>query len=207
MDIEWLGHGTLRLRTATATILFDPPSPSHEGAATADVLVYTTPLPGDAARHLDGAMPFRIAGPGEYEVRGVFVVGVAVPSETAGGDRPAPRFAYTVEADGVTVAQLRALDRLPSQEELEPLGRVDVLIVPVGEASLRPTEAVELAGRVEPAITIPMSVHGRSSDDPGPVERFLSEMGVDVPDTTVAMTVEANSVPVEPQVVLLSPVA
>ena len=86
---------------------------------------------------------------------------------------------------------------------------MDILLVPVGGGdTLDPARAVEMIGLLEPRIVIPM--HYQHPDlSPSlnealePVEKFLKEFGVSVPETLEMLKVSKSSLPEETQVVLL----
>lgn len=89
------------------------------------------------------------------------------------------------------------------------MGEVDILLVPVGGSeTLDATRAVEIIGLLEPRIVIPM--HYQHPDltptlaaTLDPVEKFLKEFGVSVPEPLEMLKVSKSSLPEETQVVLL----
>jgi L-ascorbate metabolism protein UlaG (beta-lactamase superfamily) len=120
-----------------------------------------------------------LTGPGEYEIGGVFITGVQTNGEKMRAPDEPRNTLYVFDYDGVTVAHLGDLRRVPSQGEIEALGNVKVALVPVGGGGgLSPTKAVEVVSLLEPEIVIPMHFY-----TPGlklklsPVTRFLKEMG------------------------------
>ena len=101
-----------------------------------------------------------IDSPGEYEIRAVFITGIATyptgrsMSET---DLAASRnVIFVVEMGGLTVCHLGALTHIP-QEQVQALNTVDVLIVPVGggERSLNAAKAAEIVSVVEQKLRHP----------------------------------------------------
>jgi len=63
---------------------------------------------------------------------------------------------FLVEASGVRIAHLSDIDDMP-QETLKALGRVDVLLVPVGGVhSLDAADATKVVERLRPAVAIPI---------------------------------------------------
>lgn len=91
--------------------------------------------------------------PGEYEVRGIEIDGVAVPGE-ADGDRV--RTAYLVVMEDIRVAILGDAKKIPPVEVLERLEEPDILILPAEKGNyLSPEDAAKLAKQLEPAVVIP----------------------------------------------------
>lgn len=96
--------------------------------------------------------PFVIDLPGEYEVAGVFVYGISAPRK----DKSAHTI-FLIEAEGMRLAHLGALDRKLTDDELTALGDVDILFVPVGGGMvLDTTTATDVVQAVEPRAVVPM---------------------------------------------------
>jgi len=64
---------------------------------------------------------------------------------------------FLVEVGGLRIAHLSDIGHVPAEEALRALGRVDILLVPVGGVySIDGAEATQLADRLKAAITIPI---------------------------------------------------
>ena len=110
MDISWLGHACVRLRALQTTVIMDPCDRSTGidiGRPTADMVTVSSPHPLHAhTRGVRGDFA-TIDGPGEYEVKGVHIIGVATFLEPPAEGVPAKRnTAYVVEAEELRVAHL-----------------------------------------------------------------------------------------------------
>jgi L-ascorbate metabolism protein UlaG (beta-lactamase superfamily) len=87
-----------------------------------------------------------------------------------------------VEIDDLRVVSVGRLDRQLTEEEIDALGHVDVLVTPVGGGdALAALAATRLVNAVSPAIVVP--VRYRSPNSPGsgdyePVDTFAREMGL-----------------------------
>ena len=65
------------------------------------------------------------------------------------------------EADGLRVLHMGDLGHMLSPEQLAALGRVDVLLIPVGGFyTIDARQAAELAKKIAPAVTVPMHYRG-----------------------------------------------
>ena len=71
--------------------------------------------------------PFVVKLPGEYEVAGVFVYGISAPRKDG-----SPHIIFLIEAEGLRLAHLGAMDRPLTDDEVTALGDVDILFVPMG---------------------------------------------------------------------------
>ena len=100
--------------------------------------------------------PFLVNSPGEYEVQGVFVYGIEAPRNGAKEGTQEPHTIWRIEAEGISIAHLGAINRALTDKELESLPSIEVLILPVGgNAVLDSKEAAKIIERIEPRIVIP----------------------------------------------------
>jgi L-ascorbate metabolism protein UlaG (beta-lactamase superfamily) len=186
MDIDWYGGTTVRLREAGRTVVVDPPAGSAL-VEQSDLVAFSSG-PG-----IPGGDGFTIAGPGEYEVGGVFVVGVAVDAE---------RTVYSFALGDLAVAHLGGALGVLDDAQCEAVGPIDVLLVPVtGPPGVTPEQAVELVNLLEPALVVPM--YGDETGPDADLERFLKEMAVDAPEPVASLDVQPSRLPDEPQVRVL----
>src|SRR5437867_8297111 len=101
MDVTWLGSSCVRLQAGAVSVLTDPFDLSAAGSAlSADVVTLSLR---EARDRLLVAGPYRLVdGPGEYEIKGVPVTGVATRRHTADGqDAGGRNLVYSVQMDGV----------------------------------------------------------------------------------------------------------
>jgi L-ascorbate metabolism protein UlaG (beta-lactamase superfamily) len=150
-----------------------------------------------------------LAAPGEYEIGGMFITGVASPRASGDPAIALDNVVYSVTCGGVTVCHLGELGRALTNAQVEAIGHVDVLLVPVGiEAGLTMGMASETVSLIEPNSVVPMqyATAGLKLQRAG-VEGFLKEMGVVNPTCVPSLKVAAGEVLEETQVLLLEPFA
>jgi L-ascorbate metabolism protein UlaG (beta-lactamase superfamily) len=134
--------------------------------------------------------PYLINLPGEYEVRDVFVFGIPLNKGN---------IAYCIEAEGMRLAHLGALNRALTDDELQKLGNVDVLMVPVGGGRvLSPSTASDVIGQIEPRIVIPMmhAVDGVKEKLSG-IEEFCKALGTCKREDMNKLKITAKELPEE----------
>jgi len=151
--------------------------------------------------------PFLISGPGEYEIEGIFVIGVGTYHDAKQGQERGKNTAYLIEFEGLTICHLGDLGHVLTQEQVEQLNSVDILLVPVGgKYTLNGSKAAEVVGLLEPKIVIPMhyKVPGLEIQIEG-VSRFLKELAVEPPSKLEMLTIGRGQLPDETRVVLLEP--
>jgi len=127
-----------------------------------------------------------IDGPGEYEIAGVSIIGSRTYHDSKKGVERGKNTIYVIEMDDLRLVHLGDLGHRLSEDMLEELGEVDVLMIPVGGVyTIGPGEAGEIVRDIEPAITIPMhyKTPGLNPDTFGElssVDEFLKETGLPV---------------------------
>lgn len=130
-----------------------------------------------------------IEGPGEYGVADFDIRGVAAQRHLDSEADPKASTMYSIETGDIRTALLGNIYEKLSEEQLEELGVVDVLIIPVGGNgyTLDPTGAAALARSIEPKVVVP--VHYA---DPAlkyevsqlEVDEFIKELGAPVEEVT-----------------------
>lgn len=140
-----------------------------------------------------------IDGPGEYEVDDCSVKGIAAHLH-AYPEGPKQSTIYTLNTDDICVAILGHISPRLSEQQLEDIGVVDILIIPVGGYgyTLEPKQAVELIRVIEPKIVIPVHY-----DDDGvkyevpqaKLEEFLKDLGIEAQDEVSKLKIKSGQTP------------
>jgi len=106
---------------------------------------------------------FVIDGPGEYEIKDVFVRGFlseGPASAHATADKPDKKIntIYLISFEGMNLCFLGALGNSTlTDKTLEAMENIDILFVPLGEGgTLDPVSAYKLSVSLEPSVIIPM---------------------------------------------------
>ena len=183
MEISWYGNGCFRLRSQLGTVITDPypPTPALRlPKLKASIVAVSDPtLCDDTAVTREGPN-LLLTGPGEYEVGGIFIVGVPMQS------RGQPTVtAFVFEMEGLAVCHLGLPWQVPSAAQIENLGDVDVLLLPVGGPDRIGVQAVsDLASELEPKVLIPMyySLPEVPDDRFHTLDRLAHEMGSKLPE-------------------------
>jgi len=208
MDINWFGHACFRLRGKQATLITDPLPPDlgyTVGKLTADIVTISHQHPSHSYHNSIGGDPKIIAGPGEYEIKGVLIIGIATFHDAEKGKIRGKNTAYLIEIDGITVCHLGDLGHALTAEQVEEVDNVDVLLLPVGgRSTLNAATAAEVIRQIEPKAVIPMHyqtpVLKRELDS---VDSFLKEMGIERPPSQPKLSFNPSSLPSSTQVFLL----
>lgn len=205
MDITFLGANCIKLAGRNISILYDPYDESYglgKIKTQADVVLLSSPQGADTA----GRMV--IEGPGEFEVKESLITGISARrhiDEESEGERGT---IYVVEMEGIRIAAVGHIAPGLSNEQLEELAEIDVLVVPVGGhgLTLDAGAAAQIVSQVEPKYVIPTHFADEATNYRMPqdeVKVFLSEMGVN-PEPVAKLRLTAKEWPLETTVVMLS---
>jgi L-ascorbate metabolism protein UlaG (beta-lactamase superfamily) len=210
LDITWHGHSCFRLRGRDVAIVTDP---YDRGTGfptlrlTADVVSISHEHPNHShvqAVQAGSGRPRFVDGPGEYEIGGAMIAGVATYRDKQRGKVHGKNTAYLFEFDDLSVCHLGDLGHSLSAEQIEALKDADVLLVPVGgQCTIDASEAAEVVSQLEPKIVIPMH-YGTPKVQLDSAERFCKELAAEDPQVSPKLTVTRSSLPAETQVVLLA---
>lgn len=208
MDITWLGHSCFKLRGSHATVITDPYSPEigySMGKTNARIVTVSHHHPGHSYTKGIGGEPKVVERPGEYEVSGVLIIGIATFHDKEGGKKRGKNTVYLLEIDEVSICHLGDLGHVLTGERVEEIDDVDVLLLPVGGvATINASTAAEVVRQIEPKIVIPMHYKTPSLKmELDPVEKFLKEIGAKQVEPLAKLSVSKSNLPPTTHVVLL----
>ncbi len=127
---------------------------------------------------------FAITGPGEYEIKEVFIQGFEISSSET---------FYSILAEDINICYMgnfKREDLLSSQ--IEELGNVDILFLPIGkEGGIEPKTATKIMGQLEPKITIPLCKEKSSKNKE--LKEFLDILGIKSPEATTKFSIKKKS--------------
>ncbi len=163
MKIKWYGQSCFLLSANDGTkLLMDPfKSDSHLNYKQVNERVDIVTVSHEHADHnYTDALPGKpdiIKGDVDTIVRGVRIKGVSVAHDDEGGKKLGANTVFRVVMDGVSVCHLGDLGHRLSAQQIESIGAIDVLLVPVGSVFTIDVEGANLiCGDVKPRIAIPM---------------------------------------------------
>ena len=190
MQIQWFGQSYFRLQTKNnndeVVIAIDPFGDEYGLKPVkfkADVAIVSHEDVGHNNLNSIIGEPFVINNPGEYETKGVFVYGVPSWHDNKEGKEKGANIIYRIQIEDMSIVHLGDLGSDLTDEDLEKIGNVDILMIPVGGAStIDAKKANEIVGQIEPRIVIPMHYHlpelkFKSGKKLAPVDDFLKICG------------------------------
>lgn len=160
MVITYFSHEFFKVQFGDLTLAFNPISKDSKlkgakfGADIALQSINTPETNGIAEVTFGERKPFAVTGPGEYEVKDVFIKGFP------GGKNKDGKFntIYFVSLEGMNICFLGALPTKDVPPEAKSaFEEVDILFVPIGgDDVLSASDAYKLAVSIEPHLIIPM---------------------------------------------------
>lgn len=207
MIITYFGKEFFRLQQGEMTLAFNPISKEAKGGAVthfgADIALITTNHPDynglDQLSHGE-RVPFAITGPGDYEIKEIFIKGM--PGGAVELGKKYLNSIYTLGIEGINIAFLGALGESDlGKEAREAIEAPDILFVPVGGKGLLDAKSsAKLVSTLEPKIIIPMDY------DESSLKAFLKELGEEKAETTEKLTLKRKDLEgKEGEVVILKP--
>jgi len=194
MVISYLGGQAFKIQFGDIVIAYNPISKDSKMKSSsfgADIVLVSTnheDMNGVENSSRGERSPFVINGPGEYEIKGVFVHGF--PSVSKYGGRETINTIYSVSLEGMNLCFMGTLGstELPN-EILEEIEEIDILFVPIGGKDvLSPAEAYKLSVSLEPKIIVPMNYDSEGADTA--LKTFLKEGGEDAPEKHDKLTIK-----------------
>ncbi|MFC1663712.1 MBL fold metallo-hydrolase [Patescibacteria group bacterium] len=189
MNIIWHGQSCFQIATQKAKnnqvkIVIDPfdeatglKVPSLE----ADILLVTNNHHDHNNVKAVKGNPFLIDGPGEYEIKEVFVQGISAFHDNSEGKEQGENTIYIIEAEKMRMCHLGDFGQKElTPNQLEKVGQIDILMVPVGgNFTIDAEGAAKIISQIEPKIVIPMHYQiPKVKLKLDKLDKFLKTMGI-----------------------------
>ncbi|MBI5139701.1 MBL fold metallo-hydrolase [Candidatus Nomurabacteria bacterium] len=184
MIITYFGKQFFKIQQGEMVLAFNPVSKNSKSGVSAhfgsDIALSTTNHPDyngiEQLSHGERA-PFVVSGPGDYEVKEIFIRGVMTDTEISG--KKYINTVYSLTVDNINIAFLGALkDGDISKEVREVVDGPDILFIPAGK------ESAKLASSLEPKMIIPMDY------DDSSLKVFLKELGEEKAEVVDKLTIK-----------------
>ncbi len=214
MEIFWRGHSCFSIlikqnKEENIKIVIDPFDesiglPLREEEA--DILLISHNHPDHNNTKIIKDEPFKIEGPGEYEIKGIYIEGIEAFHDNKKGKERGKVTIFTIEGEQIRLCHLSDIGQKElTDQQLEKIGEVDILMVPVGGIyTISPKEAVDIISQIEPKIVIPMHYFlPKMKIKLEKVDKFLKEMRIEEPERLKSLKIKQKDLPSETKVVLL----
>ena len=160
MKIIWLGHASFLIETGATRIITDP----FDETTVYRIPSISADLVTVSHDHYDHNAVDWVLGEhrvvsshGETRYQEVDILGIPRFHDQEKGRLRGRNTIFVIKAEGLTVCHLGDLGHLLEPDQLEAIGRVDVLLIPVGGTyTITAGEAVKLVAAMKPRVTVPM---------------------------------------------------
>ena len=209
MEITWLGYSCFRLKGKNTTVITDPCPPSLGytlDQQTARIVTVSHNHPDHSYTAIVSGEPRVISRPGEYEIGGVLIIGVPAFHDDEKGLVQGKNNVYAIEVDDVNICHLGDLGHPLSAKQIEDLGTIDIMIVPVGGGTtISAAQAAAIVRSVEPKIVIPMHYKTPAlKKELDGLDKFIKEMGLTTVVPQPKLVINKSTLPLTTQVVVLN---
>lgn len=198
-EIEYKGANALIIATKKSTAMIDP---KLSLVGLKDLTVKDSVEIATEARFATNNQDAQllVEGPGDYEIGDFAIHGVrATRHLDTEADEPIDTL-YRIEVNDVRIALIGNIAPKLSEDQLEELGVVDILIIPVGGNgyTLDATSAAALVRQIDPKAVIPTHYADSALKYEVPqdnLETFVKEMGAPVETVSKYKVKSASSLP------------
>lgn len=166
MHIIWKGQACFQILASQGKgeqilIVIDPFDESlglRVPRLEADILLISHSHPDHNNKKAVSGNPFLIEGPGEYEVKGIFIQGISSWHDDSLGKERGQNTIYTIEAEEMKICHLGDLGQKElTSAQIEEISDIDILMIPVGGVyTINSKGAQKIISQIEPKIVIPM---------------------------------------------------
>ncbi|MEK7194977.1 MAG: MBL fold metallo-hydrolase [Patescibacteria group bacterium] len=203
MTISWFGHSCFRIEAKEGSILIDPfdKKIGLKAPKIKDDVVLVTHEHYDH-NNLEGVTGEELVvnGPGEYERKGMAVQGISSYHDNMQGSERGFNTIYRITAEDVVLCHLGDLGQARlTDEQVEHIGDVDVLFVPVGgHFTIGTKEAMEVISQIEPKVVVPMhyKIPGLAISELDGPEKFIKEIGLS-PEKVDSLKIARKTLPID----------
>ena len=181
MKLKWLGHACFLITSEAGLRIITDPYPSGGGIMyapvneTADIVVVSHDhFDHNAVSTVPGS-PEVVTGSGTKNVKGVEFKGIATYHDDSKGSQRGDNTVFCFSVDGVKLCHLGDLGHSLSREQIDEIGDMDVLLIPVGGFfTIDANVAGQVCDDLKPKVIVPMHYKTPKLDFPiSGVEDFV----------------------------------
>lgn len=199
-EIEFKGANSVIISTKKVTLVTDP---KLSVVGLKDIVLKDAVEIATEARFTSNGQDARIVieGPGEYGVADFDIKGIPAQRHLDASGQPLLDTMYRIELGDVRIGLLGNIYEKLSDEQLEELGLIDILIIPVGGNgyTLDATGAANLVGKIDPKVVIPVHYADKAISyevAQDTLEEFTKELGAPVETVAKYKLKSAAALPV-----------
>jgi len=200
MKIRFLGHSSFLITSEKGVkIITDPYKAGCFGGGIkyapineeADIVTISHEHDDHNSTEISGNPTF-VRGVGAKQLKGIEINGFEVFHDECGGAERGKNTVFKMNIDGVSVVHLGDIGHQLSDEEIQRIGKVDILFIPVGGYfTIDATTAESIAAKLMPRIIVPMHFKTKGCGFPiAPVDDYIKNKEVKTCDGEFEITKE-----------------
>ncbi|MBZ4666084.1 MBL fold metallo-hydrolase [Mahella sp.] len=160
MKIRYLGHSCFQIESSDGIkIVTDPYSPMGIKMPGVKADIVTSSHSHYDHNYFEGVSgDFVVVNTADpIQVKGINIRGLQTFHDDENGKKRGRNIIFVIEADGINVCHMGDLGHKLTKEQINSLGDVDVLLIPVGGFfTIGPEDAADIVKAIAPKIAIPM---------------------------------------------------
>jgi L-ascorbate metabolism protein UlaG (beta-lactamase superfamily) len=208
MELQYYGANCVRITTKKTSLVVDDNLDKlglKSVTKPTDISLKTFIGSGSHSSHFVADMP------GEYEISGVIIHGISARAHMDKDDSKSSVI-YRIEADDTRLVVIGHIYPDLSEEQLEQIGSVDVVVIPVGNSgyTLDGQGALSVIKKIEPKIVIPTHYADKTIKYEVPqieLTGSLKDMGMEISETVDKYKIRPGELADSTKVVVLSRIA
>jgi len=161
MKIKWLGHAAFMITSDTGTRIITDPYEDRDEFSYGEIQE-SADIVAVSHEHTDHNNTAAVQGNPEVvretaKVKGIEFKGVPTYHDNTKGQQRGKNTIFCFEVDGIRICHLGDLGHLLSAKELAEIGKVDILLIPVGGFyTIDAKVATQICDALAPKVAIPM---------------------------------------------------
>ncbi len=213
MKVKWLGHASFLVISDSGTKIITDPYPQGSGLSyepVKDAIDIATVSHDHFDHNAISSVPGKpevVTGSGTKDAKGIQFKGIATYHDDSQGKERGENTIFCFSVDGVKVCHLGDLGHMLNKEQIDEIGDVDVLLIPIGGVY---TIDAKMAGSViedlKPKVAIPM--HCKTSKCNWPlntIEDFIAGKANVKNMNSSEIELQAGKLPQATEIVVLEP--
>jgi len=188
MEIERVGGNCIVITTKKAKLVVDP------NLSGLHIKTPLTNVNAQLATQVNLALPAEpdqlvLDTPGEYEILDISIKGIPAAVYSDAKTEPFRSTIFRVETAGVSLAITGHINPDLSEDQLEAIGVVDVLVVPIGgnNSTLDSLGAIQIIRAIDPKVVVPTNYAEPDVAYPTPqadLATFVKDLGAQKDETS-----------------------
>ena len=182
MEIQALGANTVRVTTKKTSILInDSISDAKSNLKDDEIVIFSN----KTEKKLNKKARLFISSAGEYEVADVLIVGIPTFPYKEDSSKKLSSTIFKLISDDASLAVIGDVSPELTDSQIEDLGHVDALVIPVGGngVTLDATQALKIIKKINPFVVIPvhyedgLSIYSATQDN---IEQVSKVLGLEI---------------------------